>query len=108
MKKPHEDMPKVEEDKKDAQRPLTREQRRMKERIEKEADEKLTAMIGKFSDFLIDCENPEVDVPFIQKTMSAQWKLYCVKKRLTGESSLQFDIFSNKVLDQYKALKGED
>ena len=80
----------------------------MKERIEKEADAKLTAMIGKFTDFLIDCKDPIVDGAFIQKTMSAQWKLYCVKKRLTGESSLQFDIFSNKVLDQYTALTGED
>ena len=62
---------------------MTREQIRVKERIEAEANRVYQQLAEKFLSFMVECEDPEgPEVEEKKKQISAQWRLYCTRKQL--------------------------
>jgi hypothetical protein len=88
------------------QRPETREQRRMRERINNEAQEIIQTLQSRFSDFFLTCENPEgPEVVEKMKVISAQWRAHCKRRNLIPAAYPVLDQYMEDQVKQYYALK---
>jgi hypothetical protein len=93
-------------DKVDPSGTLTRQQRRLKERIEKEAEEVHSKMCANFLDFVI--KSPDLTEEVInekKKQFNAQWKMFCGSRKLTKESFEAIEKAMNMILEKYQSLK---
>lgn len=99
----------TEEQKQQAEQPpLSREQRRYKERIEADAKKTYEQFTGKFFEFFIHYDNPDsVEVQEKAKHMNAQWKMYCKKMRLVDAAFVMFEDNFKTVLSDYYTLKSD-
>lgn len=86
---------------------LTRQQRRVKDRIEAEATAQLNRLQNRFMEFVINCENPETECEEKKKVMNAQWKMYCNSKRFSEKARSIFEDWAAKIIDQYKIESSE-
>lgn len=87
--------------------PLTRQQRRFQERINKEVSDTLQKLTIKFYDFFMD-NDPESDAVIKkQKELSAKWKMYCKRASLIDAAFELFDKNADKILTDYKTQKAE-
>lgn len=91
----------LEEPKKE--RTLTREQRRFKERIEKEAMARLNALVEKFYEFFMENDPESEAVAAKKKELSAKWKMYVHDRRLNKDAAELFDGAAQKVINKYHA-----
>lgn len=88
---------------------LSREQLRRKDRIESEAQETFHRVTENYLDFFTKHEDPEDDAVYQkQKQISAQWRLYCFRKKLTASAFPAVDEYCNKVRENYITLKNMD
>lgn len=85
-----------------ASKPLTRQQRRYKERVEQEAMIQLNSFVSKFYEFFMenDPESPEVEAK--KKELSAKWKMYCHHKGLSQKALGLCDESCQTVINKYK------
>lgn len=81
---------------------LTREQRRYKERIEKEAMLQLNTFVSKFYEFFMDNEPESPLIAEKRKELSAKWKMYCHNKGLSQAAFSLCDNNCQKIVDQYQ------
>lgn len=89
---------------------LTREQRRMMERANKEVMQKYDAFAERFLEYFTNHEDPGSDEVLQQaKKMDAQWRVYCKGKNLKIEAYTLIKDFCGKVIEDYqKNLKGDN
>lgn len=98
----HNDTIQEEQPKEAAQQPLTREQRRKKEQIEKDAEDTFNKLSNRFLDFFVESDDPEgneVHQKLVQ--ISSQWKAYCSKRQLIPEAKTMIDTFAASVFKDY-------
>lgn len=83
-------------------KPLTREQRRYKERVERDAMVQLNSFVSKFYEFFMDNdpESPEIEAK--RKELSAKWKMYCHHKNLSAKALPLCDNNCQSIIDKYK------
>lgn len=81
---------------------LNRNQEKLKQRIEAEATTQLNRLQNRFMEFVINCENPEIECEEKKKVMNAQWKMYCNSKRFSEKARVLFEDWATKVIEQYK------
>lgn len=83
-------------------KPLTREQRRYKERVEKDAMIQLNSFVSKFYEFFMENnpESPEIESK--RKELSAKWKMYCHHKGLSKSALELCDGNCQSIIDKYK------
>lgn len=81
---------------------LTREQRRIQDRVNKEVSTTLAKLTMKFYDFFMDNDPNGKEVSDKQKEMSTKWKMYCHRMNLIDEAIPLFDKNSAKILEDYK------
>jgi len=88
------------------EKPLTREQRRIKDRIELEAKQTFDLLSERYLNFFITSDDPEGNET-VQKLhqISAQWKTYCTKKQLIPEAKTMIENFAASVLKDYQDSK---
>lgn len=96
--------PDIEEVKREVEKstkPLTREQRRYKERVEQEAMTQLNSFVSKFYDVFMenDPESPLIEAK--KKELSAKWKMYCHHKGLSQKALGLCEENCQKVIDKY-------
>lgn len=98
-----------EAERKRVEKPLTREQRRRVERIEKEAKQTLAQLQEKFLKCVIESDDPEgEDVIKKVDQISAQWKLYCDRKGLLPVARNLILDYCLDVLKEYQNNKKSD
>jgi hypothetical protein len=84
------------------QKPETREQKRYRERINKEASEIIKRLQDKFSDFFITCENPEgEEVVNKMAEINAQWRTHCRRRNLVATAYPLLDDFMHVQVQEY-------
>lgn len=81
---------------------LTREQRRIKERVNKEVSTTLARLTLKFYEFFMDNDPSGKELLDKQKELSTKWKMYCHRMNLIDEALPLFDKNADKILDDYK------
>lgn len=83
-------------------KPLTREQRRYKERVEKDAMVQLNSFVSRFYEYFMenDPESPEIEAK--RKELSAKWKMYCHHKGLSKAALELCDGNCQSIIDKYK------
>jgi hypothetical protein len=87
-------------------RPETREQKRYRERINKEAAEVIKRLQDKFSDFFTTCENPEGEETTKKiAEISAQWRTHCKRRNLVPAAYPVIDTYMEGQVKQYYELK---
>lgn len=84
-------------------KPLTWEQRRFKERIEKEAMFQLNSFVSKFYEFFMEHEPESEEVKTKQKELSAKWKMYCHNKKLSQKALGLVDDNCQRIISEYKS-----
>ncbi len=90
----------------DKEKPLTREQRRFKDRVESEATLQLNTFISRFYEFFMDNDPESEEVTKKRKELSAKWKMYCGRKNFKAEAFPLFDTAAQKIVDQFnEAMK---
>ena len=88
--------------------PISRAQRRAKERIEIEAKELHNTLCESFLSFITHADDPaSEDVKAKAKQAGAKWKLYCSRRALKPEVRPLVDEFCNALMDEYKTLVDE-
>ncbi len=101
-----ESKPKEFHDKIDPTATLTRQQKRLKERIESEAQEVHSNMVAKFLDFMIkEADLTDEVIAEKKKQFNAQWKMFCGSRKLTKESYDAVDKSMDAVIEKYRSLK---
>lgn len=89
-----------------SEKPMTREQRRLFERIENEANKAHQRLTSKFVDFMIESDDLTEEV--IQEKaaqISAQWKMFCKSRRLKDTVLNIVHDYCQNVINEYKAMK---
>jgi hypothetical protein len=89
------------------EKPLTREQRRHVERVEKEALQVLNQLQDQFLKSVLDSNDPEGEA-MIERAdqISAKWKVYCHRKGLLPSAhQMIYDFCIDDVLNDYSANK---
>jgi hypothetical protein len=97
------------EDKKEPTKPLTREQRRHMDRVEKEAKQVLSQLQERFLKRIMESDDPEgQDVIDFVDQIHAKWKLYCQQKRIMPEAHKLILDYCLDTLKQYSENKKSD
>lgn len=93
------------------EKPLTRQQRRLRERIETEANDTYQQITKKFFTFFVTHDNPQgQEVQDRIEQVDIQWRMYCRKMNLIKDVHGMFEKHANGLLDEYvntKAVKDE-
>lgn len=85
---------------------LTREQKRFLERINKEASKLHSHLVGKFTEFIVTCDDPEGgEVYEKMKSVSAQWKLFCKKNNLRPEALNVIEDYCKSTIKEYNEIR---
>lgn len=85
-----------------ATKPLTREQKRYKERIEKEAMSQLNTFVTKFYEFFMDTDPESPLIEAKKKELSAKWKMYCHHKKLSKQALGLCEGNCEAIIEKYK------
>ena len=91
----------------EAQRgPMSRAERRHRERVGKEAESTYSQLCETFFRMLMIESNPESE-EFEQKrkSLNAKWHLYCQKLNFVLETHKAFDKYSKELIDKFKKEK---
>jgi len=93
----------IEEQKREAVKPpISREQRRRREAINSEVQQKLKAFHDKFLDFFTNCDDPEGhEVVEKMKQLDAQWRVYCKNKELIPAAYPVINVYMAGVVQEY-------
>ncbi len=83
--------------------PLTRQQRRYKERIEKEASDTLRKLVNKFYETFMECDPDDPQIEHKRKELSAKWKMHCKKDGLVPSALVLFDDAAKAIIEKYKS-----
>lgn len=87
---------------------LTRQQRRMKERIEKEANQTFTNFTERYFQHFVESSDPEGEaMTEIFHRMNAQWITYCHRKNLINDAQKMFAAYAEVVLNDYRKNKNQ-
>jgi hypothetical protein len=87
---------------------LTREQRRVIERIESEATQYHNSLASKFIDYLLNSDNPiEESLKEKVSNLSVQWKMYVKRKGLKDTALNLVNNYCHKAIDQFNELKNQ-
>jgi hypothetical protein len=89
------------------QKPLTREQRRARERLNKEAGDMIARLVNQWYEFFLDNDPDSKEVQDKQKEVSAKWRMYCQRRHLKPEILPLIDKSIDKLIDEYKKAKAE-
>lgn len=81
---------------------MTREQRRTKERIEKEARTQLDKFLNSFYEFFNENDPDSETVAQKRKELNAKWKMYCHARRLLPAALTALDTQIQVIVDSYK------
>lgn len=88
------------------EKPLSREQQRKKDRIEKGAEETFELLSNRFLDYFVNHDDPEGnEVAQKLSQVSAQWKAYCAKRQLVDQAKSMIDVYGASVLKDYNESK---
>jgi len=87
---------------KDHDKPLTREQRRYKERIESEAKAQLDRLTENYYEFFMDNDPESEEVAKKHKECNAKWKMYCHARNLMPSALDAFERQATVLHDKYK------
>jgi len=85
-------------------KPLSREERRFYERVQKEAQRAFTDLCEKFNNFIVLAENDE-DIKSKANELSARWKTYCHVKKLTAPAYPMIEKYCSDVINTYEKNK---
>lgn len=86
---------------------LTREQRRIMERVNREAHQQLSNLVNRFYESFMENDPDSDEVTERQKEVSTKWKMYCHHRQLKKEALSMCDDRCNELRVQYKAIKEE-
>lgn len=87
--------------------PLTREQRRARERLNKEAGDMIARLVNQWYEFFLDNDPDGEEVKEKQKEVSAKWRMYCQRRHLKSEILPLIDNSITQLMDEYKKAKAE-
>lgn len=83
-------------------KPLTRLQRRYKERVEKEAMAQLNSLVSKFYEFFMENDPESQLIQDKKKELSAKWRMYVSHKGLSLKALGLCDSNCQSIIDKYK------
>lgn len=91
---------------KKSERKLSREERRLIEKISRDAETTYNRMCQKFFEFFVNHDNPEgPEVEEKRKQMNAQWKMYCHRMKLIPAAIVMFEDYCKGVIKDYQDSK---
>lgn len=86
--------------------PISRQERRRREKINQEVQEAHRQLSDKFLNFFIECENPEgQEVVDKMKQIDAQWRLFCRRKGLIAKAYPLMNDYMEGLLKEYIQTK---
>jgi hypothetical protein len=87
-------------------KPLTREQKRLVERINAEAAKTIELLTSQFLNLLMESSDPEgPEMTDSIKSIDAKWRFYCKRKGLQASAYTIMTNYMNKSIEEYKAEK---
>lgn len=89
------------------QGPLTRAQRRARERLNNEAGDIIARLVNQWYEFFLDNDPDGQAVKDKQKEVSAKWRMYCQRRHFKPEIFPLIDKSIDKLIDDYKKAKAE-
>lgn len=104
-----------EQEKRDAEKamqaaekgPLTREQRRARERLNQEVNDLIARLVNQWYEFFLDNDPECEEVKDKRKEVSAKWRMYCQRRGLKPEIHPLIDESIGKLIDEYTKTKAE-
>lgn len=85
---------------------LTRQQRRLRERIETEANDTYQQITKKFFTFFVTHDDPQGhEVLDRIGQVDTQWRMYCRKMNLIKDVHGMFEKYANGLIDEYVTSK---
>lgn len=85
--------------------PLTREQRRALERLNKEAGDMIARLVNQWYEFFLDHDPDGPEVKLKKQEVSAKWRMYCKRRRLVAKAFPAVDEAINQLIEEYKTQK---
>jgi isochorismate hydrolase len=83
-------------------KPLTHEQRRMRERINLEAQNVIHTLQEQFLNFFIECQDTEGEAVNNKiREIDAKWRLYCKRKNLIPAAYTVMDKYMEQSIKEY-------
>lgn len=89
------------------EKPLSREQRRIIDRVNREAHERLGSLVEHFFEFFMEHDPQSVEVEDKKKEVSAKWKMYVHNRRLSKEALNLCEEKCDELIAQYLQFKQE-
>lgn len=87
----------------------SREVRRMRERINEDANKTFVTLADKYRQFFMENNANGEDVQEFKKQVCAKWRVYCKNRGLTPEAYAQLDTFCADLMNQYiEEYKAQD
>lgn len=86
--------------------PLTREQRRARERLNEEVTEMINRLVRQWYQFFINNDPDSEVVKNKQKEVSAKWRMFCRMRHLKVEAFPLVDKSIAGFIEEYKKAKG--
>jgi uncharacterized protein YnzC (UPF0291/DUF896 family) len=87
------------------ERPLTREERRYQERINREVQEVFDQLTRNFFTFFMSSDPEGIEVQDKIKQLDAQWRVYCKRKKLLAKGYPMLKQYCEKLIEEYKTEK---
>lgn len=87
---------------------LTREQRRIAERVQEEAKQASFRLCEKFFEYFLDNDPEGPELSAKTKELSTKWKMYCKQNHLNEEAYDLVDKYAAAILEEYHRTKNED
>lgn len=82
-------------------KPLTREQRRAMDRLNKEVGDIIARLVNQWYEFFLDNDPDSEEVKTKQKEVSAKWRMYCKRKHLKAEAFTIVDKSITQLMEEY-------
>lgn len=96
-----EGSPEVENQVKEPEQKLTRQQKRMVERANEEANAMHKRLVNQFAEFFMDSDPAGDEVEAKQREVNAKWRVYCKTRHLTPEVYGLVDLACNQIREQF-------
>jgi hypothetical protein len=87
------------------ERPLTREQRRIHDRVNREVQEVFDQLSRKFFTFFMASDPEGIEVQGKIKQLDAQWRVYCKRKKLLPKGFPMLKAYCEALIEEYKTEK---
>lgn len=82
---------------------LTREQRRMRDRINADANSTFVMLAEKFRVCFMENQPESEAVQLKRKEVNAKWRIYCKNRNLIPEAYTNVSTFCDSLFEQYKS-----